>query len=314
MNSAEFIEAASVPLDAWHASGALERAASMLAADPSLAEADIYAAAVSGNVQAVRRFLAQDPASAMHKGGPRDWDPLTYLCFSRFLRLDHARSAAFVEAATLLLDAGADPNTGFFEAEHQPDPQFESVLYGAAGVAHDAALTRLLLERGADPNDGETAYHAPETYDNDALKVLVQSGKVNAEGLSLMLVRKHDWHDQEGIAWLLEQGVSPNAGRFRGITPLHHAVARDNALPIFELLLDHGADMSLERDGISAVVAAARRGRGDLLRLLEQRGMAVPLYGTAKLIAACARGDDAQVTEIAMRRARPRRGARGRGR
>jgi hypothetical protein len=28
-------------------------------------------------------------------------------------------------------------------------------------VAHNADLTRLLLERGADPNDNETPYHAP---------------------------------------------------------------------------------------------------------------------------------------------------------
>ena len=51
-------------------------------------------------------------------------------------------------------------------------PAWESALYGAAGVAHHAELTRLLLERGADPNDGEVTYHAPETYDNAAMRVL----------------------------------------------------------------------------------------------------------------------------------------------
>ena len=51
--------------------------------------------------------------------------------------------------------------SGFFESAHQPAPTFESVLYGAAGVAHNAELTRLLLARGADPNlGGEVAYHA----------------------------------------------------------------------------------------------------------------------------------------------------------
>ena len=115
-------------------------------------------------------------ASATAKSGPLGWDALTHLCFSKFLRLDKTRSDSFVSAATALLDAGASANTGFFEMEHQPKPEWESALYGAAGVAHHAALTRLLLERGADPNDNEVPYHTPETYDNDALKVLVESG------------------------------------------------------------------------------------------------------------------------------------------
>ena len=76
-----------------------------------------------------------------------------------------ARSAGFVRAAEALLDAGASANTGFFEQNHQPHPAWESVLYGAAGVAHHPELTRLLLDHGADPNDPkdeETVYHAPE--------------------------------------------------------------------------------------------------------------------------------------------------------
>lgn len=37
-----------------------------------------------------------------------------------------------------------------------------SALYGAAGVAHDPELTRILLGAGADPNDGESVYHSTE--------------------------------------------------------------------------------------------------------------------------------------------------------
>ena len=47
------------------------------------------------------------------------------------------------------------------EQNHQPAAEWESVIYGAAGVAKHPELTRLLLERGADPNDEETPYHAP---------------------------------------------------------------------------------------------------------------------------------------------------------
>ncbi len=76
-------------------------------------------------------------------------------------RLAHASGT--LEEAEALLDAGADPNTGFFERAHEPEPTFKSALYGAAGVVHHDGHTRLLLARGADPNlGGEVAYHGLE--------------------------------------------------------------------------------------------------------------------------------------------------------
>src|SRR5437762_2886490 len=206
-----FIEAACVPLDGGHASGSLERAEAILAAHPEVARSNIHTAAILGDDAAVRRFLELDAANATAKGGPHGWDPLTHLCFSRYLRLDRARSDGFVQAAKALLDAGASANTGFYESNHQPHPERESVLYGAAGVAHHPELTRLLLERGADPNDGEVSYHTPETFgNNDALKVLVDSGKLTPSSLTTMLHRKLDWTDYDAVAWLLAHGADPN--------------------------------------------------------------------------------------------------------
>src|SRR5438445_6394313 len=207
---AAFIEAACVPLDSGHASGTLERAEAILAAHPEVASSDIHTAAILGDDAAVRRFLAFDAGNATVKGGPRGWDALTHLCFSKYLRLDRARSDGFVRPRLALLDAGASANTGFWEPDHQPAPEWESVLYGAAGVAHHAGLARLLLERGADPNDEETPYHAPETYDNGALQALVDSGKLSDDSLATMLLRKADWHDYDGSKFLLEHGGDPN--------------------------------------------------------------------------------------------------------
>src|SRR2546426_9087596 len=158
------------------------------------------------------------------RGGPHGWDALTHLCFSRYLRLDRARSDGFVRAAKALLDAGARANTGFYERNHQPHPEWESALYGAAGVAHNAESTRLLLERGADPNDGEVAYHTPETHDNRALKVLVESGKLTEDTLATMLLRKADWHDHEGSKWLLDHGADPNRMTHWRLTALRAAL------------------------------------------------------------------------------------------
>ncbi len=306
---AAFIEAASVPLDGSdHASGTLERAEAIFAAHPEVASKSIYTAAILGDDAGVRRFLALDARNATAKGGPHGWDALTYLCFSRYLRLDRARSEGFVRAARALLDAGASANTGWTEKNHQPEPEWESVLYGAAGIAHHAELTRLLLERGADPNDGETPYHTPETYDNDALKVLVESGKLYDDSLVTMLLRKSDWHDLKGIQWLLERGVNPNQNTRWGRMALHHAVHRDNRIDIIEVLLDHGADPTLLSSipkqgdlgftGKSAASMAARRGRGDLLDLFAERGFSIELQGVERLIAACARNDAAAIRAI----------------
>jgi ankyrin repeat protein len=295
----DFVEAACAPLDGGHATGTLERAQAILAAHPELAVASIHAAAILGDAAGVRRFLAGDSGSAVRRGGPRGWDPLTHLCFSRYLRLDRARSDAFVRAAAALLDAGASPNTGFAW-----DGEFESAIYGAAGVAHHAGLTRLLLERGADPNDGETAYHAPEGHDNAALELLVESGRLTADSLTLMLARKHDWHDRDGVRFLLEHGALPNRASRWGRTALHQALVRDNALPIIELLLQHGADPSLECNGQSAFAMAARAGRGDVLELLARRGLATQLGGVVRLIAACATNDAALVRRVAEREPR----------
>lgn len=287
---AAFLEAAT-----WH--GTLERAEAILAAHPELAGGSIHAAAVLGDDAAVRRFLARDPRSVTAQSPPYGADALNYLGLSKYLRLDPARSEGFLRAAAALLDAGADPNTGFWTTGEYPER--ETALYGAAGVAHHAALTRLLLERGADPNDEEAVYHSPESYDNDAMKLLVETGRITPENLSLMLIRKHDWHDADGARWLLEHGAEPNRERSRGWLAIHHALARDNGLAMIALLLDHGADPSLAKDGVTAVARAARHGRGDVLALLEERGFPVVLDGVDRLIAACARGDVAAAGALA---------------
>jgi ankyrin repeat protein len=305
---AAFIEAACVPRDSSHSSGTLERAEAILAAHPEVASSNIYTAAILGDVVGVRRFLAIDARNATAKGGPYGWDALTHLCFSRYLRLDRARSKIFLATAKALLNAGASANTGWMEISHEPHPEWESAIYGAAGIAQHPEVTRLLLERGADPNDGETPYHVPETYDNTILKILVESGKLNVTSLTTLLLRKTDWHDFDGIKWLLEHGADANRATHWGRTAFHHAVLRDNSIEILELLLDHGADPTLVAErpdlrlrngpGMSAVAMAARRGREDLLELMERRGIAIELLGVEQLIAACARNDAAKVRTI----------------
>lgn len=293
----------------WH--GPLDAANAILAAQPEVGSSDIHTAAMLGDDAAVRRQLEKDPSLATSKGGPRNVNALVHLCFSRYLAHDRNRSDAFVRAATALLNAGADPNSGFFNDTHQPNPEWESALYGAAGVAFHAGVTRVLLERGADPNDAEVPYHSPETRDNDALRVLLESKRLTDDSLTTMLLRKTDWHDLEGVQLVLDHGADVNRMSFWGKTALHNAILSDNRLAIIELLLDRGADPNIvakdlrhggdSRVGRSSTSLAARRGRANVLAAIEKRGYSVALDGVDRLIAACARGDTAAVREVADR-------------
>jgi ankyrin repeat protein len=124
------------------------------------------------------------------------------------------------------------------------------------------------------------------------LKVLVESGKVSDDSLAIMLLRKHDWHDYDGVKWLLEYGADSNRMTRWQRTSLDQAVLRDNSIEIVELLLEHGANAK------SAVAEAARRGRGDLLDLFEKRGMPIELDGVDRILAACARNESVVSGEL----------------
>ncbi|HZH39482.1 MAG TPA: ankyrin repeat domain-containing protein, partial [Gemmatimonadales bacterium] len=298
---AEDPRAAFIHAAIWH--GKLDQAEQIRARHPALIGADLVTAAVLGDDVAVRRFIAADPAGVTRKGPPYGGDALNYLALSKYLRLDPSRTPSFLRAATALLDAGADPNTGFWT--DPPHPEFETALYGAAGVAHHEGLTRLLLERGADPNDGEVAYHSPEAGDLGALTALVETGRLTPDSLSIMLIRSCDWHSLDAVKLLLDHGADPTYRAKWGLSPLLHSIARDNGLEVVQALLDHGADPnrrdphSRTKEPVTGVQLAARKGRGDLLAEFDRRGIPVRLQGLDRLLELCARGDAAGAKELA---------------
>lgn len=300
-----FLEFASVERHGWHGSGTVEQADLILRRFLHTVPRDIYVAAVLGDHVTTQDLLARDPSLATAPGGPYNWDPLTCLCFSRYLRIDKTRSDSFVRTARLLLAAGASANTGWYETldEDPPRQELESAIYGAAGVARNPDLTRLLLEHGADPNDGETCYHAPETWDNSVMQVLLASGRCNPRSLAWLAARKADWHDAEGLRLALDGGADPNYMTQWQHTPFQHAIRRDNSLAMIRLFLDHGADPYLRNAlGRNAFQMAADHGRGDILAEFEARGFAPNDDGPAPeldtLVAACARADSAQVRSL----------------
>jgi ankyrin repeat protein len=299
-----FIEVAVVPRHGWHASGTLEHAELILARYPHVATANIYTASVLADEATVRKFLSQNPALATATGGPHNWDALTCLAFSRYLRLDKSRSEAFVPTARALLDAGASANSGWMETIDDGPPFLETVLYGAAGLARHPGLTRLLLEYAADPNDNETCYHAPETYDNTVVGILIDSGRCNERSLAWLAARKADWHDEKGLLLALDGGANPNYMTQWRHTPFQHSIRRDNGLVMIEMFLDHGADPHLRNaiDGRNAFQMAAYHGRGDILTALERRGSTPKFDGPTadldRLVAASAQADMPRVQAL----------------
>jgi hypothetical protein len=82
--------------------------------------------------------------------------------------------------------------------------------------------------------------------------------------------------------------------RRSGDRALHHALARDNALPFVETLLEHGADATLPAprwESLSAVAVTARLGRGDALDCFEGCGFALEIDGDLAFLAPGSRGD-----------------------
>ncbi|MGH2858779.1 MAG: ankyrin repeat domain-containing protein, partial [Solirubrobacteraceae bacterium] len=154
----------------------------LLAERPTLSGANIWTAAVTGDLAATERLLADDPSLASRRGGPFGWCPLAYLAYSR---LDATIAAEPVlGVARMLLEAGADPNEGYLW--HGLPTPF-TLLTGALGHGelgpdnqpphpHSIALARMLLDAGADPNDGQALYNRMFQPDDDHLALLLEYG------------------------------------------------------------------------------------------------------------------------------------------
>jgi ankyrin repeat protein len=276
-----------------HKAGSLGPAADLLKTHPELGTASIHTACVTGRIADLKRLLASNKSLANEVGGPWNWPPLCYLTFSRFLR-GHAKSGArFVRCAKLLLAAGADPNSYFPSPDH-PEER-ETALYGAAGIANNAALTRLLLEAGADPNDHESLYHASEFIDNSALRALL-AAKLNPDWISYCMCHKMDMEDPAGLSLFIKAGADVNrlidGGQMKGWRPLHFALFRGRSPKVIELLLNAGADPTLPAaNGTTAYKLARRLGRLASAELMLEHGAFEDLTDVENFLAALSAGD-----------------------
>jgi hypothetical protein len=246
------------------------RAEEILTEHPQLADAGFYAALVLGHTQQVKRSLDGVPDLAKAKSGPQNCEPLLYVCFSRYANpARSSRAPALATTARVLLQHGADPNTTFIP--ENPQDSTLSCLYAASGLNNNAELTQLLLEAGANPNDGESLYHSTEHADLACMKLLLAFNAKPNEANAL----KHilDREDLDGVQILLKAGADPNHTNERAETALHWAARRGRSGRIIDALLDAGANIEARRgDGRTAYAIAALGGHTGAAKALAARG------------------------------------------
>jgi hypothetical protein len=130
-------------------------------------ELDLPEAAAVGDVERLRELLGADGEATKERANSRSADgwPLLHL------------AAAFAGESTvlLLLDAGADVR------QVSQTPMRNQALHAVLALSKDAAVTQLLIERGADVNAAQTAGYRPlhqaaVTGREDLVRMLLDAG------------------------------------------------------------------------------------------------------------------------------------------
>ncbi|WP_195819532.1 ankyrin repeat domain-containing protein [Roseobacter sp. MH60115] len=266
----------------------------LLTDTPDLAEGQFGLQVALYDLMAVKAVLAVDQQAAVRPLGPRT--PMCHLAFSRYIHHRPDRADDMIALAELLLAHGASVNDSMPVA---PDNDHQlSALYGAIGHANNMILGQWLLEHGADPNDGESLYHATELGHHEGLRLLLKHG-ADPRGTNALL-RAMDFHDVEAVRLLLAAGARPNdfdgthvGGERPWVIPaLHQAARRMSRREMVELLLAAGADPADTYEGHSAYAYARVFGNQVLADAIEAKGTAPRLSPVEEMLANAASGGD----------------------
>jgi len=151
---------------------------------------------------------------------------------------------------------------------------FEAAALGRLDRLKELASDRVAVN--AHSGDGFTALHFTCFFgQGEAALVLIQAGAaVDAVASNAMKVMPlHSAASARNVAaarYLLEHGAPVNARQERGWVPIH-AAAQNGDQAMAELLLRFGADAKIANDdGKTAAMIAREKGRGELVRMLEE--------------------------------------------
>lgn len=277
------------------------RLAERLWADGAIALGDgPWLACAVGDAARLRAAVARDADWVHRPGGPLRLPPLIAVTHSSLARLP-AFADRLQACAVLLLEAGADANQRVGSrwppaSLDAPDAsQGLSALYGAAGQNHHAGMARLLLDAGADPNDGESLYHALGSL--ECTRLLLQAG-ARVPGTNA-LCRVLDMDDLPALRLLLAHGADANEQPPGGTAPLLWAIRRRRSLAHVQALVEAGANpAAFKADGIPAHIQALRYGLPGVAAYLREAVGAGGVPAAERFVAACAEGDEAQARAL----------------
>ncbi len=263
----------------------------LLRETPDLGRDNFGLACALYDVTEVRKVLAEDPTAATRVVGARR--PMTHLAFSQHI---HGGGSLenMLSVAAALVGAGADVND-YYNFDGDADSPL-SVLYGALGHAYNLSLAEWLLDRGAEPNDGESLYHSTELGHCNGLRLLLERG-ARPEGTNA-LPRAMDFNDHEAVSLLLEAGADPNEGIAEHpsgeppmvIPALHQAVRRMCDEEMVRMLLNAGADPSRRYRGLTPYALARVYGNPEAAKLIAEAGGNIELNEDEALLATAVEG------------------------
>ena len=271
------------------------KAVRMLSARPEIAGAGLAPAVLLGDVAGVRAILARDPAAATRPDSASEWTPLHAVCGSRWHRLDPARADGLTAVARVLLDAGADATAAVGRRGWTP------LRCAVAGVANPP-IVRLLLERGAVPDDHDLYLACFGEDNHESLRLLL--GRASNVAETTALAAPISTGDTESVRLLLQSGANPNTplpAELNGVeAPATYAAIRaDCPIEVIALLLEAGADPNAAGpDGYTLDRLAARRGRSDVVRLLRRHGARDSATELDHFLAACLHADRAAAQRL----------------
>ena len=266
----------------------LREAAAILEAHPGIAAHSIYAAAVLGDERTVREMLAADPRGAVAIDEARGWPPLLHACYSRWHHVDPSRATGMAEVASLLLDAGASPNTN-----NGARVGYRSALCGAVEV-NNPDVARVLLDAGANPDDRQCIGEAAGHRDHRCLELLLSHGARVAGTWALDAAADAD--DPRAVS-LLTGALGGAAGQMA--TEALPGAAANASSEVVSALLAAGADRTArDSEGFSALRRAVRAGQAETAALLVRYGAPDDSTDVDRLIGAGLRADRAVAEQL----------------